>query len=108
MCVSYVCCKCAFTNKKIKSSICVFAVGIGVALPLLEQIINIVGACFYSILGLIIPGIIETVFRWQNLGKYNWILWKNILIVLFGVGSLISGCTVTIMDIIKILNNKIE
>ncbi|XP_045459723.1 proton-coupled amino acid transporter-like protein pathetic [Melitaea cinxia] len=85
-----------------------FCVGIGIALPLLEQIINIVGACFYSILGLIIPGIIETVFRWQNLGKYNWILWKNILIVLFGVGSLISGCTVTIMDIIKILNNKIE
>ncbi|CAH2092160.1 unnamed protein product [Euphydryas editha] len=85
-----------------------FCVGIGVALPLLEQIINIVGACFYSILGLIIPGVVETVFRWENLGKYNWILWKNILIVLFGLGSLISGCTVTILDIIKILNNKTE
>ncbi|XP_026491775.2 proton-coupled amino acid transporter-like protein pathetic [Vanessa tameamea] len=85
-----------------------FCVGIGVALPLLEQIINIVGACFYSILGLIIPGVVETVFRWENLGKFKWVLWKNILIVLFGLGSLISGCTVTIMDIITILHQQTD
>ncbi|CAH0397554.1 unnamed protein product [Chilo suppressalis] len=83
-------------------------VGIGIALPLLEQIINIVGAFFYSILGLIIPGIIETVFRWEDLGKFKWVLWKNGFIVLFGVGSLVSGCTVTVMDIIDILHRKTE
>ncbi|KAG6450756.1 hypothetical protein O3G_MSEX006735 [Manduca sexta] len=83
-------------------------VGIGMALPLLEQIINLVGAIFYSILGLVIPGIVETVFKWENLGRYNWIFWKNLLIVVFGLGSLISGCTVTIMDIIKILSQKTE
>ncbi|XP_059061996.1 proton-coupled amino acid transporter-like protein CG1139 [Achroia grisella] len=81
-------------------------VAIGIALPLLEQIINIVGAFFYSTLGLIIPGIIETVFRWNNLGRLKWILWKNLLIVLFGLLCLISGCTVTIMDIIQILHSK--
>ncbi|XP_038213430.1 proton-coupled amino acid transporter-like protein pathetic [Zerene cesonia] len=85
-----------------------FCVGIGVALPLLEQIINLVGACFYSILGLVIPGIVETVFRWNNLGTFKWVLLKNIFIVLFGLGSLISGCTVTVLDIIAILNSKIE
>ncbi|CAH2092159.1 unnamed protein product [Euphydryas editha] len=83
-----------------------FCGGIGIALPMLEQIINIVGAVFYSILGLIIPGVIETVNRWDNLGKYNWILWKNMLIVLFGVCSLISGLIVTIFDIIEKLNKK--
>ncbi|KAG6450758.1 hypothetical protein O3G_MSEX006744 [Manduca sexta] len=82
--------------------------GIGIALPMLEQIINFVGALFYSILGLIIPGVVETVFRWDNLGKYNWILWKNILIVLFGMCCLLSGCAVTIMDIIDKLHNKTE
>ncbi|CAH2062921.1 unnamed protein product, partial [Iphiclides podalirius] len=82
--------------------------GIGIALPMLEQIINIVGAFFYAILGLIIPGVIETVFRWGNLGRYKWILWKNVLIVLFGIGSLLSGCTVTIIDIIERLNSKTE
>ncbi|XP_063379768.1 proton-coupled amino acid transporter-like protein CG1139 isoform X2 [Cydia fagiglandana] len=81
-------------------------VGIGIALPLLEQIINIVGAAFYSILGLIIPATIETVFRWHDLGKYNWVLWKNSFIVLFGIFCLISGCTVTILDIIKIQHSK--
>ncbi|CAK1578545.1 unnamed protein product [Parnassius mnemosyne] len=85
-----------------------FCVGIGIALPLLEQIINIVGACFYSILGFIIPATLETVFRWQNLGKFKWVLWKNLLIILFGFASLISGCTVTILDIINILNKKTE
>jgi solute carrier family 36 (proton-coupled amino acid transporter) len=83
-------------------------VAIGIALPLLEQIINIVGAFFYSTLGLIIPSVIETVFRWNNLGRYKWVLWKNVLIGLFGLGSLISGCTVTIMDIIEILNRTNE
>ncbi|XP_045521364.1 proton-coupled amino acid transporter-like protein pathetic isoform X1 [Pieris brassicae] len=83
-----------------------FCVGIGVALPLLEQIINLVGACFYSILGLIIPGIVETVFRWEDLGFLKWVLLKNIFIVAFGFTCLISGCTVTIMDIIEILHNK--
>ncbi|KAJ8725132.1 hypothetical protein PYW07_016090 [Mythimna separata] len=83
-------------------------VGIGMALPLLEQILNIVGALFYSILGLIIPSVIETVFRWDDLGKWNWILWKNIFIGLFGLLCLVSGCTVTIMDIIAILHRKTE
>ncbi|KPJ12549.1 Proton-coupled amino acid transporter 4 [Papilio machaon] len=83
-----------------------FCVGIGIALPLLEQIINIVGACFYSILGLIIPATLETVFRWEKLGKFKWILWKNLIIIIFGFGTLISGCTVTVMDIIEILNKK--
>lgn len=83
-----------------------FSVMIGVALPMLEQIINIVGAFFYSILGLMIPAIIETVFRWNNLGRGHWIMWKNIIIFLFGLGSLISGCTVAISDIIEILERK--
>ncbi|OWR43021.1 amino acid transporter [Danaus plexippus plexippus] len=85
-----------------------FCVGIGIALPLLEQIINIVGSCFYSILGLIIPGIVETAFRWGDLGTLKWVMWKNILIILFGLTALVSGCTVTIMDIIQILRKKNE
>ncbi|XP_028163880.1 proton-coupled amino acid transporter-like protein pathetic [Ostrinia furnacalis] len=91
-----------------RTAIVIFCGGIGIALPMLEQIINLVGALFYSILGLIIPGVIETVFLWENLGKYNWILWKNICIVLFGLLALVSGCTVTIMDIIEKLNVKTE
>ncbi|XP_021183907.2 proton-coupled amino acid transporter-like protein pathetic [Helicoverpa armigera] len=85
-----------------------FCGGIGIALPLLEQIINLVGALFYSILGLIIPGIVETVFRWEDLGKYNWILYKNILIVFCGMFSLVSGCTVTISDAIEMIHKQME
>ncbi|KAG7305475.1 hypothetical protein JYU34_009543 [Plutella xylostella] len=80
-------------------------VGIGIALPMLEQIINFVGAFFYSILGLLIPSAIETVFRWDDLGRYNWVLWKNLVIFLIGAGALVSGCTVAIMDMIEITNS---
>ncbi|CAG9792101.1 unnamed protein product [Diatraea saccharalis] len=83
-----------------------FCGGIGIALPMLEQIINIVGALFYSILGLIIPGIVETIFRWENLGRFNWIMWKNMFIILFGICSLLSGCAVTISDIIIKLKER--
>ncbi|XP_032512228.2 proton-coupled amino acid transporter-like protein pathetic [Danaus plexippus] len=83
-----------------------FCGGIGMAIPLLEQIINIVGSVFYSILGLIIPGILDSVVRWENLGKFNWILWKNFLIVLFGICSLVSGLTVTIFDIMEKVKDK--
>ncbi|XP_075972272.1 proton-coupled amino acid transporter-like protein pathetic [Anticarsia gemmatalis] len=86
----------------------IFCVGIGIALPMLEQIINIVGALFYSILGLMIPAVIETVFQWENLGKFKWRFWKNLLIFAFGLTCLISGCTVTIMDIIKKFQEKTE
>ncbi|XP_053600139.1 proton-coupled amino acid transporter-like protein pathetic isoform X3 [Plodia interpunctella] len=92
----------------LRSLIVIFCAGIAVALPFLEQIINIVGSLFYSLLGLIIPAIIHTVFHFQNLGRFYWILWKNILIVLFGTACLISGCTVTVFDIIDKLNSKTE
>ncbi|XP_072941697.1 proton-coupled amino acid transporter-like protein acs [Epargyreus clarus] len=92
----------------VRIAVVCFCGGIGVALPFLEQIINIVGALFYSILGLIIPGIVDTVLRWENLGRYKWILWKNILLVVFGIICLISGCTVTILDIIQIMKQKTE
>ncbi|CAB3228537.1 unnamed protein product [Arctia plantaginis] len=92
----------------VRAFVVCFCGGVGVALPYLEQIIDLVGALFYSTLGLIIPGIIETVFRWDDLGKYNWVLYKNILIVLFGMLSLVSGSAVTIMDIIKLVKSGSE
>lgn len=87
--------------------VCV-CVAIGIALPMLEQIINIVGAFFYSILGLLIPCVIETVFFWNELGRFNWMLWKNLIIIIFSIGCLVSGCTVAIQDIIEIVNSKTE
>ncbi|XP_013185797.2 proton-coupled amino acid transporter-like protein pathetic isoform X3 [Amyelois transitella] len=92
----------------LRALIVCFCAGVGVALPFLEQIINIVGSLFYSLLGLIIPAIIHSVFHYQNLGKWNWILWKNSLIVIFGSICLVSGCAVTIFDIIDKLNAKTE
>ncbi|XP_075972274.1 proton-coupled amino acid transporter-like protein pathetic [Anticarsia gemmatalis] len=94
------------TQIAVRAFIVCFCGGVGVALPYLEQIIDLVGALFYSILGLILPGIMETVFHWDNLGRYNWILYKNILIVFFGMLCLVSGSAVAIMDIIKLASGE--
>ncbi|KAJ2950495.1 hypothetical protein O0L34_g8738 [Tuta absoluta] len=83
-----------------------FCVGIGIALPLLEQIINIVGSLFYSILGIMIPAVVETIFNWEDLGRFNWLLIKNIIIFAFGMLTLVAGCAVTISDIIVKLGSK--
>ncbi|XP_047989551.1 proton-coupled amino acid transporter-like protein pathetic [Leguminivora glycinivorella] len=83
-----------------------FCGAVAIALPMMEQIINFVGALFYSSLGLIIPAIVDTVYRWPDLGKYQYILWKNCLIMLFGFICLVSGCAVTIGDIIQNLREQ--
>lgn len=73
-------------------SLYLILVCIGAALPKIEEIIELVGAIFYSTLGLFIPCMIETIFKWNTgLGKWNWILWKNVFIMIFSMIALLSG-----------------
>ena len=40
---------------------------------------------------------------WETgFGRFNWVLWKNILIGIFGVGALIFGSESAIRDIVKL------
>ncbi len=71
--------------------------------PELEPFIGLVGAVFFSTLGLIVPSIVETVFRYpHNLGPFKWILWKNIILGVFSLIALFTGAYVSILDIIEL------
>ncbi|CAH0629113.1 unnamed protein product [Chrysodeixis includens] len=79
----------------------VLTVVLAVAVPDLELLIGLVGAIFFSTLGLLIPVVVQTVHRWERgLGKYSYILWKNALLLVFYIIVLISGCYAAINAII--------
>ncbi|XP_034825541.2 proton-coupled amino acid transporter-like protein pathetic [Maniola hyperantus] len=71
------------------------------AVPDLELLIGLVGAVFFSTLGLFIPLVVQTVHKWdRGLGKYSYILWKNILLLAFYMLVLVSGCYSSITAIV--------
>lgn len=72
-------------------------------LPQLEQVIGLEGAFFYSFLGLIAPTTLDLIFNWEkDLGKYKWVLIKDVLLIVFGLFVLIAGVTQSIREIISI------
>ncbi|CAK1551559.1 unnamed protein product [Leptosia nina] len=74
---------------------------LAIAVPDLELLIGLVGAIFFSTLGLLIPAVIQTVHKWdRDLGKFNYILWKNLILLMFYLIVLISGCYSALSQII--------
>lgn len=81
--------------------------GLAIAIPDLGPVISLIGAIFFVTLGLLAPAFIETVFMQSNggFGKFNWILWKNILIILFSLVAIFAGTFSSIQDIIALYVN---
>ncbi|XP_058802943.1 proton-coupled amino acid transporter-like protein pathetic [Phymastichus coffea] len=74
---------------------------VAVAVPTLEPFISLVGAVFFSFLGVCIPAIVETVSCWDgHLGFGYWRIWKNVVLVLFSMLALSTGTWVSVLDII--------
>ncbi|XP_063530212.1 proton-coupled amino acid transporter-like protein CG1139 [Cydia strobilella] len=83
-------------------TLCVaFTVTLAIAVPDLELLIGLVGAIFFSTLGLLIPVVVQTAHRWdRNLGPYLLVVWKNMLLLLFYLLVLVSGCYVSIFEMV--------
>uniref|UniRef100_A0A2H1VHK2 SFRICE_025371 n=1 Tax=Spodoptera frugiperda TaxID=7108 RepID=A0A2H1VHK2_SPOFR len=86
----------------IRTVMVTISVAIAAAFPNLELVISFVGAVFFSTLGLLIPAVVDTVYRWENrLGRFNYILWKNTLIGIVSIIALFSGAYVSIQGMIE-------
>lgn len=67
----------------------------------LDSIISLVGAVSSSTLALIFPPLIEIVtFSPDRLGRYNWILWKDLTIMLFGILGFFFGSYASILKLL--------
>lgn len=73
------------------------------AVPNLGPFISLIGAVCLSTLGLMFPAIIETITYWDvpSLGALNWRLYKNALLVAFGIVGFLTGSYVSFMEIIE-------
>lgn len=76
---------------------------LAVAVPTISPFIGLIGAFCFSILGLLIPVLIETVTYWdRGFGKMNWVIWKNVVITFFGIIALVFGSKSAIEEIIAL------
>ena len=70
-------------------------------MPWLDLFVSLLGSVKMSTLSLMAPAIIDTATNWDNLGRYNWKLWKNILIFLFGLAGMGLGAYVSMLNIVE-------
>ncbi|KAG8297600.1 hypothetical protein J6590_031643 [Homalodisca vitripennis] len=77
-----------------------FTVFLAVAVPSIGPFIGLIGAFCFSLLGLIIPILIEIITYWDiGFGPCNWVIYKNILVFIFGLFALVFGSYTSIRDI---------
>lgn len=93
----------------IRTCLVIATVVLAIAVPTIGPFIALIGSLCFSILGLIVPALIEVVTFWENgMGQYQWRLWKNVLLCIFGVIALASGTYTSILDIIAEYTPKDE
>ncbi|KAG4077274.1 hypothetical protein HA402_009903 [Bradysia odoriphaga] len=94
-------------NYVMRTVLVTLAVLIAVAVPTISPFIGLIGAFCFSILGLLVPIAIEFVTYWdQGFGKWNWIIWKNLIVAIFGVFALIFGSKSAIEEIISMYTSS--
>lgn len=74
---------------------------LAIAIPTIGPFMSLIGAVCVSTLGFMFPAIIEiiTYYERPGFGFLNWILWKDIFLVLFGVGGFVIGTYVSLLEI---------
>ncbi|KAH8298477.1 hypothetical protein KR044_005593, partial [Drosophila immigrans] len=90
------------TQILLRTGIILVSGGIAAGIPNLEPFISLVGAVFFSLLGIFVPSVVETVYLWPDrLGWGKWKLIKNILLGIFAILALIAGAAASIDEMIN-------
>jgi solute carrier family 36 (proton-coupled amino acid transporter) len=85
----------------------IFTFLVAAAVPELGLFISLFGAFCLSILGLAFPAIMEICVLWPDkLGSLNWIMWKDIGLVIFALIGLTSGTYSSLVSIIATFGDK--
>lgn len=75
---------------------------LAVAIPRLGLFISLFGALCLSVLGLAFPAIMELCVLYpNNYGRFNYVLIKDILLIIFGFLGLVAGTFTSVRDIIR-------
>ncbi|XP_046413504.1 proton-coupled amino acid transporter-like protein pathetic [Neodiprion fabricii] len=89
-------------NYLLRTGLAMAAVLVAVAVPKIMPFVGLIGALCFSILGLIMPPIVELIVRWdEGFGRGYWLIVKTILVASFGLVVLLFGTYTAILDIFK-------
>jgi len=103
-------CKHRFTSSPnlaeytIRAVIVAGSVVVAILVPNLGPFISLVGAVCLSFLGLMFPSIVEIVVFWDvpgGLGRGNWVIWKNVLVIAFGFVGFLTGTYTSLLEIVE-------
>lgn len=76
---------------------------LAVAVPTIGPFMGVIGAFCFSILGLMVPSLIEIITYWNiGFGACKFLIWKNVGVVIFGLFALIFGTKDAINSIISV------
>ncbi|XP_023022900.1 proton-coupled amino acid transporter-like protein pathetic isoform X2 [Leptinotarsa decemlineata] len=79
-----------------------FIVGVAAAAgDRLGALIDLLGAIFFSTLGLFVPSLLDIIVNWKNWGRWNWILMKDILLLVFFLFGFVTGTYYALLNFIK-------
>lgn len=79
---------------------CFFSVALAVAIPNLELFISLFGSLCLSFLGLVAPALIDMSVHWNDFGRFNWRLWQNGFLTIFGLAGLVTGTYTSLLEIV--------
>lgn len=84
----------------LRTGLVIFVTGIAAAGgEHLGALIDLVGAIFFSTLGLFVPALIEVIVDWdEGWGKFQWRLIKDIIIMILAIFGLVSGSYYAILE----------
>lgn len=86
-----------------------FLVILAATVPLLGLFISLVGAFCLSALGLAFPALMEICVMWPDkMGPAKIVLWRNLILVIFGVVGLLAGSYSSLSEIVIQLSRGTE
>nr|CAD7429478.1 unnamed protein product [Timema monikensis] len=98
-----------FSNKLVireyllRTLLVTLTVALAVSVPTISPFIGLIGSLCFSTLGLIIPAFIEVITFWEEgFGTGYYRIWKNVLVIMFGVMALLFGSYTSILDIVAL------
>lgn len=91
-----------FYNYVTRTVLVILAISIAILIPNIEPLISLISAVCFSVLGLLMPAIIETLVFWDDgCGLTDWRTYKNLIIGVFSVNCFVLGTKNAIDGIYK-------
>lgn len=92
-----------FANYALRTIMVTLSGLLAIAVPTIGPFMGVIGAFCFSILGLIAPAFIEVITYWNiGFGFSKYIIWKNILVVIFGLFALVFGTVDAVKGIMAV------